>query len=222
MKSYRQYCSVARALDFVGDRWVLLIIRELLTFGPSRYSDLQRGLPGIASNLLAERLRVMETDGLIERHNAPAPVGANLYQLTQRGRDLEDVVHALARWGLDRMAAGAQDGDVAQPQWTALYAGMELSPAVSENTQIVLGVETGDEAVRAILRHDSFEIRRGTSPEADVTVSGPATLVGGVLTGLLSPEQGTELGAEIGGVVSILTDLLDRAAGPGEKARARS
>ena len=137
MKSYQQYCSVARALDVVGDRWVLLIVRELLTFGPSRYSDLKRGLPGVASNLLAERLRVMETDGLIERHDAPAPVGANLYQLTQRGRDLEDVVHALARWGLDRMAAGMQDGDAVQPQWIALYAGMELSPAVSENPQIV-------------------------------------------------------------------------------------
>ena len=221
MKSYQQYCSVARALDVVGDRWVLLIVRELLTFGPSRYSDLKRGLPGVASNLLAERLRVMETDGLIERHDAPAPVGANLYQLTQRGRDLEDVVHALARWGLDRMAAGVQDGDAVQPQWIALYAGMELSPAVSENPQIVLGVETGDEAVRAILRHDSFEIRRGTSPEADVTVSGPAKLVGGVLTGRLSPEQGTELGAEVDGAVSILTDLLDRAAVPGERARAR-
>jgi DNA-binding HxlR family transcriptional regulator len=217
MKSYQQYCSVARALDLVGDRWVLLIVRELLTFGPSRYSDLRRGLPGIASNLLAERLRVMETDGLIERHDAPPPVGANLYQLTQRGRDLEDVVHALARWGLDRMTAGAQDGDAVQPQWTALYAGMELSPAVSENAQIVLGVETGDEAVRAILRHDSFEIRRGTSPNADVTVSGPAVLVGGVLTGMLTPAQGTDLGAEITGADSVLTDLLHLASRPDEK-----
>ena len=207
MKSYQQYCSVARALDIVGDRWVLLIVRELLTFGPSRYSDLQRGLPGIASNLLAERLRVMEADGLIERHDAPAPVSANLYQLTERGRDLQDVLHALSRWGLDLMPGGAHDGDATQPQWTALYAGMELSPAVDPDAQVVVGVETGEEAVRIILRHDSFEIRRGTSPDADVTVSGPAGLVGGVLTGLLSPKQGTELGAEITGTTSILTDL---------------
>ena len=110
MKSYQQYCSVARALDIVGDRWVLLIVRELLAFGPSRYSDLQRGLPGVASNLLAERLRVMEADGLIERYEAPAPVGANLYRLTERGRGLQDVVHALSRWGLDLMPAGATAG----------------------------------------------------------------------------------------------------------------
>src|SRR5438105_4605644 len=95
MKSYQQYCSVARALDVVGDRWVLLIVRELLAMGPSRYSDLKRGLPGIASNLLAERLKVMEAECLIERYDAPPPVGTTLYQLTARGRELQDVVHAL-------------------------------------------------------------------------------------------------------------------------------
>ncbi len=222
MKSYQQYCSVARALDIVGDRWVLLIVRELLAFGPSRYSDLQRGLPGIASNLLAERLRVMEADGLIQRHEAPAPVGANLYQLTERGRDLQDVVHALSRWGLDLMPSGAQDGEAVQPQWAAMYAGLELSPVVHKDAEVVVGVETGEETVRVILRHDDFEVRRGSSPDADVTVSGPATLVGGVLTGLLSPKQGTDLGVRITGADSVLTDLLDRAAGPGTKARARS
>jgi DNA-binding HxlR family transcriptional regulator len=216
MKSYQQYCSVARALDVVGDRWVLLIVRELLIFGPSRYSDLRRGLPGIASNLLAERLRGMEVDGLIERHDAPPPVGANLYQLTERGRELHDVMHALARWGLDLMPAGTRDADAVQPQWAALYAAMELSPAVSEDTQIVVGVKTGDEVVRAVLRHDAFEIRRGTIPEANVTVSGPATLVGGVLTGLLSPKRAAELGVEVTGTPSVLTDLLRRSAGTDE------
>jgi DNA-binding HxlR family transcriptional regulator len=220
VKSYQQYCTVARALDIVGDRWVLLIVRELLAFGPSRYSDLRRGLPGIASNLLAERLRVMEADGLIERFDAPPPVGANLYRLTPRGRDLEDVLHALARWGLILMPAGAQETDAVQPQWLAMFAGMELSATVSDDAQVVVGVETGDEAVRAIMRHDSFEIRRGTAPDADVTVSGPPTAVGGVLAGLLSPEQGTELGAEVTGAASVLTDLLHRAADPGDKAGA--
>ncbi len=221
MKSYQQYCSVARALDLVGDRWVILIIRELLTFGPSRYSDLKRGLPGIASNLLAERLRVMEADGLIERYDAPAPVGTNLYQLTQRGREVQDIVHALARWGLALMPAGTRDADAVQAQWLALYAGMELSPAVDQDAQIVIGVETGEEAVRAILRHNTFEIRRGTSPEADITVSGRPAVVGGVLTGLLNPKQGNERGAEVSGAVPALTDLLDRAAALGDKAGAR-
>jgi DNA-binding HxlR family transcriptional regulator len=208
MKSYQQYCSVARALDLVGDRWVLLIARELLAFGPSRYSDLKRGLPGIATNLLAERLKVMEADGLIERYDAPPPIGANLYQLTERGRELQDVLQALARWGLERMPAGAQAQDAVQPQWTALFGALELSPHVSPDTEVVIGVETGGEAVRAVLRHDTFEIRRGNTPQADVTLSGHVELVGAVLSGQLTPDQAADRGLAIAGTPSVLTDLV--------------
>ena len=142
MKSYQQYCAVARALDVVGDRWVLLIVRELMAFGPSRFSDLQRGLPGIASNLLAERLRSMETAGLIERHEAPAPIGSQVYQLTARGRELEDVLRALTRWGMGRMPSGPTDGDAVQPQWTGAPRRVRLCPNGSRRTEVVLGIET--------------------------------------------------------------------------------
>ena len=136
MKSYQQYCAVARALDVVGDRWVLLIVRELMAFGPSRFSDLQRGLPGIASNLLAERLRSMETAELIERHEAPAPIGSQVYRLTARGRELEDVLRALTRWGMATMPSGPTDQDAVQPQWTALLAGLHLSRQVPDETRL--------------------------------------------------------------------------------------
>lgn len=208
MKSYQQYCSVARALDVVGDRWVLLIVRELLALGPSRYSDLKRGLPGIASNLLAERLKAMEAEGLLERYDAPPPVGTGLYRLTARGRELQDVVHALARWGRERMYSGAADGDAVQPQWSALFAGLELSPRVARGAKVVVGIETGGEAVHATLRHGAFEVGRGAAPDADVTLSGPATLVGAVLTGRLTPQEAADLGLEIAGAPSALTSLL--------------
>jgi len=211
MKSYQQYCSVARALDVVGDRWVLLIVRELLALGPSRYSDLKRGLPGIASNLLAERLKVMEADGLLERYDAPPPIATSLYQLTARGRELQDVVHALARWGLERMQTGTEPADAVQPQWSALFAGLDLSPHVAPETEVVVGIETGGEAVHAVLRPGTFQIRRGTTPDARVTLSGPAPLVGAVLSGLLTPEQATNLGLQITGTPSVLTSLLSGA-----------
>jgi DNA-binding HxlR family transcriptional regulator len=214
MKSYQQYCSVARALDVVGDRWVLLIVRELLALGPSRYSDLKRGLPGIASNLLAERLKVMEAEGLLERYDAPPPVGTSLYQLTARGRELQDVLRVLARWGLERMQTGAEAEDAVQPQWTALFAGLELSPHVTPETEVVVGLETGGEAAHAILRHGTFEIRRGTAPGADVTLSGQALLVSAVLSGRLTPDQAADLGLEIAGTPSVLTDLLHVPAHP--------
>lgn len=97
-KSYRQFCGLARALDQVGERWTLLIVRDLL-LGPRRYSDLLEGLPGITTNLLAARLRAMERLGLIEKRKAPPPVRAQVYELTASGRALEAAIMELARWG---------------------------------------------------------------------------------------------------------------------------
>ena len=85
MRSYGQYCSVAKALDVVGDRWTLLIVRELLLRGACRYTDLKDGLPGIATNLLADRIRELEAAGLIRREEAPPPVATTLVHLTEAG-----------------------------------------------------------------------------------------------------------------------------------------
>src|ERR687885_1607076 len=84
-RGYGQYCAVAKALDLVGDRWTLLIVRELLLRGPCRYTDLRHGLPGIATNLLADRLRELERAGIISREDAPPPVATALFRLTPRG-----------------------------------------------------------------------------------------------------------------------------------------
>jgi DNA-binding HxlR family transcriptional regulator len=103
MKTYRQYCTVARGLDLIGERWVLLIIREMLD-GRRRYSDLLRGLPGIATNLLAERLRTMQRDGLVECTDG------GRYVLTAHGEGLRDVVDAISRWAwplMDQPREGA-------------------------------------------------------------------------------------------------------------------
>lgn len=115
MKSYRQFCSVARALDVVGDRWALLIVRDLL-LGPRRYTDLAEGLPGIGSNVLATRLRELEAAGVVERRRLPAPTPVAVYDLTDEGRGLRSVVDALARWGAPRLSAPTDDDTVA-PRW---------------------------------------------------------------------------------------------------------
>ena len=97
-RTYGQYCAVARGLDIIGDRWTLLIVRDLL-LGPKRYKDLLSGLPGIGTNLLAARLREMEAAGLVERATLPPPAGSAVYRLTQTGAALEPVLVAIARWG---------------------------------------------------------------------------------------------------------------------------
>ena len=220
MKSYQQYCSIARSLDVVGDRWVLLIVRELLALGPSRYSDLKRGLPGIATNLLADRLRAMEAEGLIERYDAPPPVGTALFQLTDRGRELQGVLHALAQWGLERMTSGPRPEDAVQQQWVALLGGLMLSERLVPDTRLVVGVESEAEAeaMHVILRPSGFEVRRGRAVDADVTLTGPAQLIGALLSGLLSPHEATRHGLRITGARQALNDLVsaspDDATGP--------
>src|SRR3954467_4433726 len=96
-RTYNQYCGLAKALDVVGERWTLLIVRNLL-LGPLRYSDLLRGLPGITTNLLAKRLREMEELDLIERVSGPVPDAGHAYRLTALGAALEPAVHALGSW----------------------------------------------------------------------------------------------------------------------------
>jgi DNA-binding HxlR family transcriptional regulator len=206
MKGYQQYCAVAKALDIVGDRWVLLIVRELLAFGPSRYIDLERGLPGIASNLLVARLKSMQADGLIERRMAAPPIDAKVYELTQRGRDLDGVLRALANWGVPVMSEGPAEADAVQPQWSAVFAGLTLTPP--EARPVVIGVETANTAVRAVLHGDgSFQVTRGSEGDVDVSLSGSALLIGGVLSGQLSPTEATTLGLVVTGRAELLEQL---------------
>src|SRR6188768_1690946 len=107
-KSYRQFCGVARALDRIGERWTLLVVRNLL-LGPRRYSDLLAETPGITTNLLAKRLRELCAAGIVERRRTSAPLRAEVYALTPEGETLEPVIMELGRWGgrfLDRPRAG--------------------------------------------------------------------------------------------------------------------
>ena len=101
-KTYAQFCPIARALDLVGDRWTLLILREL-SRGARRFSDIRDALPGIALNLLTERLRDLEADGLIERSDIPPPAARTVYSLTEGGRDIRPVLAAMARFGASRL-----------------------------------------------------------------------------------------------------------------------
>lgn len=98
-RSYGDACGIARALDVVGERWALLVVRELL-LGPQRFSDLRRALPGASSNLLADRLRELDGHGVIHRRELPPPAASRVYELTERGRELEPIVLALGTWGV--------------------------------------------------------------------------------------------------------------------------
>ncbi|MFF5515751.1 winged helix-turn-helix transcriptional regulator [Streptomyces coeruleorubidus] len=117
-RSYDQYCSAARALDVVGDRWTLLIVRELLA-GPRRYTDLHADLPGVSTDVLASRLKDMERDGLATRRRLPPPGAAFVYELTARGCELLPVLQALGEWGQAELG-GRRPTDAVRAHWFAL------------------------------------------------------------------------------------------------------
>lgn len=117
-RSYDQYCAAARALDAVGDRWTLLIVRELLV-GPRRYTDLHADLPGVSTDVLASRLKDMEREGLATRRRLPPPSAAYVYELTERGRELLPVLRALATWGTPALKERAPT-DAVRAHWFAL------------------------------------------------------------------------------------------------------
>ena len=117
-RGYQQYCGLARALDVLGERWTLLLVRNLL-LGPQRFTDLLEGLPGIGTNLLANRLRELKSAGLVARRELPPPAGSVVYELTPRGRDLEPTVLALSRWGAVSLGRPRR-GETYRPAWLLL------------------------------------------------------------------------------------------------------
>lgn len=165
-RSYEQYCGLARALDVVGERWTLLVVRNLL-LGPLRYSDLLRGLPGITTNLLAKRLKEMEEQGLVERVRT-AGEGGQAYRLTEVGRALEPAIHALGRWGwrwMDQPGAGGHRS----LEWLLVALRRRYRGGGSMTAEIV-----ADEVPYTFrLTPTSADVSRGAASDADVRAAGP-------------------------------------------------
>ncbi|MGY0070744.1 winged helix-turn-helix transcriptional regulator [Streptomyces sp. QTS137] len=149
-RSYDQYCSAARALDAVGDRWTLLIVRELLA-GPRRYTDLHADLPGVSTDVLASRLKDMERDGLATRRRLPPPGAAYVYELTSRGSELLPVLQALGAWG-QAVLGERRPTDAVRAHWFALPllralegvgAGQDEGPGEGEGGLVEVRLEEG-------------------------------------------------------------------------------
>jgi DNA-binding HxlR family transcriptional regulator len=165
MKHYDQYCPIARALQVVGERWTLLVVREL-TSGPKRYTDLVAGLPGIGTNVLASRLRELEAEGVIEKHRLPPPAASQVYELTARGLALLPVLRSLAHWGA--VALGPPPPDVElEPGW--LYGALHTSAWGVETSGAVV-FRIGSELASLV----EGEVAEGAVEEPDAVVEGDA------------------------------------------------
>jgi DNA-binding HxlR family transcriptional regulator len=157
-RSYGDPCGIARALDVVGERWALLVVRELV-LGPKRFTDLRTRLPGIATDVLSQRLRQLEQAGVLRPIALPAPASGQAYELTPRGRDLEPVLHALGRWGSQEGFEGVTHDMSVDAFAVALSTVFDATRADGLDTTLVLVVD-GDPLVAEV--HDgTLTIRRG-------------------------------------------------------------
>lgn len=207
MRSYGQYCAVAKALDVIGDRWSLLIVRELLLRGACRYTDLRDGLPGIATNLLAGRLRELEHAGVVERESAPPPIATTLFSLTDRGRELRPAVEALVQWGAPLLGEDFGD-DEFRSHWLALPLEMYLGERLTEDVAATIGVRGGDRPWLVEVADGAIATRPWTDEVPDVVLSGPARAVLGVLLGRVPLEDARERGVAWDGDVGALKRVV--------------
>lgn len=198
MRTYDEYCAAARALDVVGDRWTLLIVRELLIRERCRYTDLRYGLPGIATNLLADRLRELEESGIITREAATPPVATTLFSLTARGLALRPVIEALGEWGAPLLAETSDDAAF-RSHWLALPLERYLIDHDPDRPPVTIEVRTGDQPVLIQTREGRIRVRPGTTPDPDARVSGPPPLVMDLLTGRIDLDAARAGGLEFDG-----------------------
>ncbi len=164
MKRYDQYCPIACSLGLVGERWTLLVVRELM-HGPKRYTDLVDGLNGIGTNILAARLKELEAAGLVERRKLPPPAASTVYELTPTGQELRPVLHELARFGARLM--GPPPLDALDPGWLVDALDLALSPISPAGR---LAFRIGDEEASLV----DGVVRPGLVDDPDVFVESDA------------------------------------------------
>ena len=207
MRSYGQYCSIAKALDVVGDRWTLLIIRELLIRGACRYTDLRSGLPGIATNLLSDRIRELESAGLIRREDAPAPIATTLFHLTEAGAELLPVLDAIGRWGLRYMIEPAES-DEFRGHWFTFPVSFFLHDRDPDGPPASIELRTASDPAVIEISGGSAHTRLGTAAAPDLILQGEPQLILALLAGQLTAAEAAGRGLQINGDTGVLHRVL--------------
>jgi DNA-binding HxlR family transcriptional regulator len=180
-RSYRQYCGIARALDLVGERWAMLILRDLI-LGPRRFTDLRDGLPGIATNVLTQRLKQLEQAGVIRRRTLPPPAASSVYELTEYGRELEDVLLSFGRWGAKAMGPGTEDY-TSRPQWFAVALKAFFRPEAARGVHAVVALVFDGRPFELRIEDGVIHAAHGPPADPDLTITCRAVELLGYLRG---------------------------------------
>jgi DNA-binding HxlR family transcriptional regulator len=201
-RSYGDPCGIARALDVVGERWALLVVRELV-LGPQRFTDLKAHLPGIATDVLSQRLRQLEQAGVLQQTTLAPPASGRAYALTDRGRGLEPVLHALGRWGSQEGFAAVTHEMSVDAFGVALSTVFDPVRARGLDATVALVVD-GDELVAAV-HDDVLDLRRGVAEQPEARIEGSVAALRELLwRGRSLPEAEADGSVTVGGMRSVV------------------
>ena len=200
---YNQYCAIAHALDIVGERWTLLVVRELL-IGPKRFTDLLNDLPGIGTNLLASRLKELEEAEVIGRKVLPPPAASTVYELTELGQGLEPVITALHQWGSKTQEA-PRDGDHFRPGWSVIAMKYAFRPEAAKGLKETYEYRVSKEVFNVRIDDGAIQTRQGYSENPDLIITTYAEIYSAIAMQRLTLMDAVESGAvQIEGDVDVL------------------
>jgi len=189
-RSYHDSCGLAQALDLVGERWALLVVRELV-FGPKRFTDLRAGLPGISPNVLTQRLTELEQIGVVHKRRLPPPVAASVYDLTDWGRELDESLMVLGRW-----AARSPSFDTSNPlsaDSVMMSIRTMFQPAAAHDLSVTLNAILGDDLFVVDINRGSITVKRGSADDADATIETDAKTLAQILYEGRDPADGATI-----------------------------
>ena len=192
-RSYNQYCGLAYALDIVGERWTLLIVRELMA-GPRRFTDLLEGLPGISTNLLSERLKELEQQGMLRRRTLPPPAASSVYELTALGLALEKSLLELGKWGSQFVPPSPAGAAVLHVSSYALTLKTFFRPEQAQGLNEAYELHIDNEVLQVQIKDGELHIQQGEALKADAMFHTDVRSYLGLLTGEIRPDAAIEKG----------------------------
>jgi DNA-binding HxlR family transcriptional regulator len=204
-RTYGQFCGLVRAVDLVGERWALLLIRDLLV-GPKRFTDLHRGLPRIPTNVLTARLKALEEADVVRRRTRTAPDRGVVYELTDFGRGLEDIVLGLGRWG-STLLGTPRPGEIVTVDSMTMALRSTFTPGATHDGPVGFELRIGEVVVHATVDGNSLDAAPGPLPgSADLVIEGGPE-IHALMSGDLTPDDALRSGAVL---IQGDPDLLDR------------
>jgi DNA-binding HxlR family transcriptional regulator/putative sterol carrier protein len=186
-RSYDQYCGLARALDLVGERWTLLIVRDL-AIAPRRFTDLMDGLPGLGTSLLSQRLRHLEDAGIVGRQARRRPDGGVVYELTDRGHQLARAIGPLAVWGASALGPRA-DGERFRPEWLTYFLEASFRPELAQGVRDTYEFRIEDAVLWVVVADGTIEVTQERPGDSDFVAILDVQTLADLGAGAITPQE---------------------------------